>query len=117
MGGNMDALAGLAAHEGFHVAEGSAWTASGFSPALDPKRSQAEFGAYQVQVSIAQDLNPNAWGYIAHGSRGNYLLWSSLPNWQSGYTNLAINGLIKSEYPNANIAAFSRNTKVMRPQQ
>jgi RHS repeat-associated protein len=52
VGGTLDD--GLVAHEGSHVADGSAWVSSGFSPGMDPTRYQTEIHAYQVQYNIMQ---------------------------------------------------------------
>ena len=45
---------GLVAHEGSHVADASAWVASGFSPGMDPTRYGTEINAYQVQFNVDQ---------------------------------------------------------------
>jgi len=52
VGGTLDG--GLVAHEGSHVADGSDWVKSGFSPGMDPTRYQTEIHAYQVQWNVTQ---------------------------------------------------------------
>ena len=52
VGGTLDG--GLVAHEGSHVADGSDWVKSGFSPGMDPTRYQTEIHAYQVQFNVTQ---------------------------------------------------------------
>ena len=46
------ANAGLSAHEGSHVADGSAWVASGFKNASNPTRYATESRGYRIQASI-----------------------------------------------------------------
>jgi hypothetical protein len=54
VGGNFSG--GLVAHEGSHVADGSDWVSSGFSPGMDPTRYGTEIGAYSVQFNVTQAL-------------------------------------------------------------
>ncbi len=44
--------AGVEAHEGSHLADGSAWVASGFSPQMNPTRYATEFRAFSVEANI-----------------------------------------------------------------
>jgi RHS repeat-associated protein len=47
---------GVVAHEGSHVAHGSAWVASGFSANMNPTNLTTEFNAYHVQFNIENAL-------------------------------------------------------------
>ena len=49
-----DGEAGLVAHEGSHVADASAWVASGFSSKMNPTQYQTEINAYRTQFYIYQ---------------------------------------------------------------
>jgi len=44
----------LVAHEGSHVADGSAWVKSGFNQGMDPTKYQTEVHAYRVEYNIYQ---------------------------------------------------------------
>ncbi len=46
----------LVAHEGSHVADGSAWVASGFSANMNPTKFNTEFNAYHVEFNIGNAL-------------------------------------------------------------
>src|SRR5579863_5571498 len=47
-----DLSAGLVAHEGSHVADGSDWVKSGFSAGMDPTHNTTEMNANHVQFNI-----------------------------------------------------------------
>jgi RHS repeat-associated protein len=46
----------IVAHEGSHVADGSAWVASGFASNMNPTNLTTEFNAYHVQFNILNAL-------------------------------------------------------------
>ena len=64
--------AGLVAHEGSHVADGSAWVASGFSAALNPTRLNTEMKANAVGFNVGQAfLQSQSWGtWQGHTGQG-----------------------------------------------
>lgn len=96
------------AHEGSHVSDGSAWVASGFSSALNPTRFQTELNAYRVSATIGEGL-----GYIistvSFGSN-RYVL--AVRNWDPANPDRAIGNILRREYPNLQLKAFQKNTKV-----
>ena len=75
-----DFSGGVVAHEGSHVADGSAWVASGFSPNMNPTNFTTEFNAYHVQYNVG-----NALLDTKAGPGGSY----------SGYINVPPNGQVK----------------------
>jgi RHS repeat-associated protein len=72
-----DESAGLVAHEGSHVADGSDWVKSGFSANMDRTHNQTEMNANHVQFNIMNAqlgaLYPN--GYTA-GLYNNSVKWN-----------------------------------------
>jgi RHS repeat-associated protein len=64
------ANAGLSAHEGSHVADGSAWVASGFKDALNPTRYATESRAYRIQANIYEGQ-----GYLYGTFSPTELMW------------------------------------------
>jgi transposase-like protein len=62
--------AGLSAHEGSHVADGSAWAASGFKDALNPTRYATESRAYRIQANIYEGQ-----GYLYGAFSPTELMW------------------------------------------
>lgn len=72
-----DQSAGLVAHEGSHVADGSDWVKSGFSANMDPTHNRTEMNANHVQFNIMNAqlgaLYPN--GYTA-GLYNNSVKWN-----------------------------------------
>jgi hypothetical protein len=102
-------LAGLTAHEGVHVADASDWVSSGFSPNANPSSFQTEFDAYQVEGTIAQGFGIPFLRY--QWPDRTYGLFLPLSP-----TSATLTKMIKSEYPRYNMDAFSRNTKLPRPQ-
>jgi len=106
-------LGTLVAHEGQHVADGSAWVGSGFSPAMNPSSYQTEFNAYQVQAAIGEGMG---WQYqtVSFGA-SPYLLW--VQGWPQNNTNAVTNAILRREYnltPASTRRAFSRGTRVRR---
>jgi RHS repeat-associated protein len=57
--------AGLVAHEGTHVADGSAWVASGFSSSLNPTTLKTESDANRVQFNVYQSASRNDGAYTS----------------------------------------------------
>lgn len=116
VGGAFDG--GLVAHEGSHVAEGSAWVASGFSPNLNPTNFAAEFKAYHVQFDVG-----NALLNMKAGPGGSYTGYFNVPpngqvNWKKGDTFKVITPdlqqKIKENYQNLNSPAFTKGA-VLQP--
>jgi RHS repeat-associated protein len=102
------------AHEGSHVADGSAWVASGFSPLMNPTMYKTEFDAFQVQSRIAEGLGYSLQFQDPKGG-APYNISIIHPNWTTGDTNYAIRGYLHGVYnltPTSKLAAFSRSTKV-----
>lgn len=69
-----NASAGLVAHEGSHVADGSDWVKSGFSASMNPTRGTTELNANHVQFNIMnQQLFmqsfPNPYNASLYGSK------------------------------------------------
>jgi len=107
-----DYSAGLVAHEGSHVADGSAWVASGFSPNLNPTNFATEFKAYHVEFNIVNtQLNMKAGphgtysGFINIGEHGQV-------KWKKGDTFKVLTPdlqqKINENYENLNSPAFTR---------
>jgi hypothetical protein len=95
------------AHEGSHVADGSAWVASGFSSAMNPTRYHTALNAYRVSATIGEGL-----GYIlSNVSFGNRKYILAVRNWDPANTDRAIGIILKHEYPNLQLKAFQKNTK------
>lgn len=108
----------LVAHEGSHVADGSAWVASGFSPNMNPTNSTTEFNAYHVQFDIG-----NALLNMKAGPSGSYTGYINVPpngrvDWKKGDTFKAITPdlqqKIKENYQNLNSPAFTKGA-VLQP--
>jgi hypothetical protein len=59
---NTDWSGGLAAHEGSHVADASAWVGSGFSASMNPTSNATELRAYQVQFNVMNGIGNNLYG-------------------------------------------------------
>lgn len=80
-------MAGLVAHEGSHVADGSAWVKSGFSLKMNPTLYGGEFRALKVQGSIAEGMG---WPYapVRAGESHHFLYYSG---WQEPLLNNMIN--------------------------
>ena len=97
-------------HEGSHVADGSAWVASGFSAATNPTRFQTELNAYRVSATIGEGL-----GYIISTvtfPSNKYIL--AVRNWNPENTDTAIKNILRREYklnPGSTVKAFQKNTK------
>jgi RHS repeat-associated protein len=108
-------LAITAAHEGSHVADGSAFTASGFNTNANPTQYQTEMRAFGVTAAIAEGS-----GLYTNG----FAFGSNLPIWQPGWTAsqvqqgiqsyLALPGLYGYTPTSQGGRAFSRRTKVVR---
>jgi hypothetical protein len=105
-----DSNAGLLeGHEGSHVADGSAWVASGFSPSMNPTRYQTELNAYRVQANLADGFGSTL-STVGFQDR-SYIL--NINHWNPSNTDLAIQRILHQEYhvdPNGTIRAFQRNT-------
>lgn len=107
----MDVSAMVEAHEGSHVADASDWVSSGFSSEANPSHFQTELDAYHVTENIAEGLGYSSPLTISFfHSTGNTSYPFSIP---PNATNGAMNWLmIVHEYPNSNLDAFSRNTRI-----
>src|SRR5208282_5984104 len=113
-----DFSGGLVGHEGSHVADASAWVASGFSPSMNPTNSTTEFNAYHVQFDIG-----NALLNMKAGPGGNYSGYFNVPpngqvNWKKGDTFKVITPdlqqKLKENYQNLNSPAFTKGA-VLQP--
>ena len=97
-------------HEGSHVADGSAWVSSGFSPSMDPTRYGTEFRAFQVERNLAEGIN---WGPLGFNERsGPVYIWK--PGWTPAQVNAGINSELRQHYnltPNSKVLAFQQNTQ------
>lgn len=97
-------------HEGSHVADGSAWVASGFSTKMNPTKWDTEMRAYRVSATIGEGL-----GYILSNEtfgQNRYVL--AVRNWDPKNTDIAIGVILRKEYklvPTSTIQAFQKNTK------
>ena len=109
---------GIVAHEGSHVAAGSAWVASGFSPNLNPTNFTTEFNAYHVQFDVGNALlnmkagaNGTYTGFINVGEHGQV-------NWKKGDTFKVLTSdlrqKINENYTNLNSPAFTKGS-VLQP--
>jgi RHS repeat-associated protein len=110
LGADPASLAALAAHEGVHVADGSDWVTSGFSPNAMPSLLQTEWDAYQVTGSILEGLGAPTMTFPWPDRSYTFFLPLSP-------TSSTLTKMIKNEYPKYNLDAFNRNTKIPRPQQ
>ena len=77
--------ASLVAHEGSHVADGSAWVASGFSPSQNPTNHQTEMDANHVQFNIANVMSAMQFD-VAHGGSYTNSLYGGSVSWKNGAT-------------------------------
>jgi RHS repeat-associated protein len=103
----------LAAHEGSHVADGSAWVASGFSAALNPTNYATEFRAYQVTAGVGEGLG--GMFTMLRPASGPFLL--SVQGWPQASIDSRINLLLRQEYhltPADATRAFHRMMKVTK---
>jgi hypothetical protein len=108
--GNSPSAAVLATHEGVHAADGSDWVSSGFSANANPSRFQTERDAYAVGASIYEGLGYSAFYYQFGATR---LVFSAPPAATDGARTWL---MLKQQYPRLENDAFSRNTRVSRPQ-
>jgi RHS repeat-associated protein len=71
--------ADLVSHEGSHVADGSAWVASGFSSGFDPTYHQGDIDANHVQFNIMNSMNnaqtPSGSSWAGAGLYGGSVKW------------------------------------------
>jgi RHS repeat-associated protein len=71
--------ADLVSHEGSHVADGSAWVASGFSSGFDPTYHQGDIDANHVQFNIMNSINnaqtPSGSSWTGAGLYGGSVKW------------------------------------------
>jgi hypothetical protein len=114
-----DFSGGLVAHEGSHVADASAWVASGFAASMNPTTFDTEFNANHVEFNVA-----NALMDIVKPPAGTAYTGSSISigngriTWNTGDTFKGITPdlqqLIKENYNNLNSPAFQKGT-VLQP--
>jgi RHS repeat-associated protein len=113
-----DYSGGLVAHEGSHVADGSAWVASGFSAKLNPTNLTTELNAYHVQFNLINALGvllqPPGYTYT-----GGQLDFKNGPlSWKAGDTFKQVTPdlqqKIKENYKNLDSPAF-RKGGVLEP--
>lgn len=107
-------LAIVAAHEGSHVADGSEFTASGFSNMANPTQYMTETRAFGVTAAIAEGSGVYTNGFAFGGN----------PLWQPGWTPsqvqqgiqsfLAAPGLYGYTPKSQGGRAFSKRNKVVR---
>ena len=103
------------AHEGSHVADGSAWVGSGFSSSLDPTLYKTEYDAFHVTSEIADGLGQRLMKFANVNGGPPYVMWNSL--WSAATNNAAVGGYVQSQYhlsPTSKLLAFHRNTVVKR---
>ena len=104
--------AGLVAHEGSHVADGSAWVASGFSANKNPTNFTTEFNAYNVQFNVSYSLGVlNAPpGYTYNGGHINFpkgpLSWNAGDTFKQITPDLQQK--IKENYKNLDSPTFTK---------
>ncbi|MFN7651343.1 MAG: RHS repeat domain-containing protein [Acidobacteriota bacterium] len=93
----------LAAHEGSHVADGSAYVSSGFNQALNPTNRQTETKAFQVQSNIGIGMS---WQFqtVTFGGHAPYLL--NVTGWPQANTDNMINAILNQQYRNLDQKAF-----------
>jgi hypothetical protein len=113
-GANLDNLALLAAHEGSHVANSSDWVSFGFSNNANPSRYQFEPDAYHVELNVATGFPYSTLSIDFTHANGNTTYPFSLASPQREM-NATLNNMIRREYPNWNLDAFSRNTRLAQP--
>jgi RHS repeat-associated protein len=108
----------LVGHEGSHVADASAWVASGFSSNMNPTNSTTEFNAYHVQFNLG-----NALLNMKAGPSGSYTGYINVPpngrvDWKKGDTFKVITPdlqqKIKENVQKLNSPAFTKGT-VLQP--
>jgi RHS repeat-associated protein len=110
--------ASLVAHEGSHVADGSAWVASGFSSNLNPTNLTTELNAYHVQFNILNSLSAiNAPpGMVPNGGFLNFkngqLSWHAEDTFK-GITP-ELQKKIEQNYQNTALPAFQKGSVVPR---
>jgi hypothetical protein len=118
VGGTFDA--GLVAHEGSHVADASAWVASGFSAKLNPTNFTTEFNAYHVEFNVGNALlgilRPPGGGTYVSGSfsfpKGGQLSFNKGDTFKVITPDLQQK--IKENYQNLNSPAFTKGA-VLQP--
>lgn len=97
-------------HEGSHVADGSAWVASGFKAALNPTRFQGEMRAYGVSATISEGLG-NVVSWVSFGTHPTHIYLLDHVAWSGETKKAAITSIIHHEYPNSQLKEFQRNTQ------
>jgi RHS repeat-associated protein len=113
-----DFSGGLVGHEGSHVADASAWVASGFSPSLNPTNSTTEFNAYHVEFGLLNALgtlktppgSTYTGGYI--NFKGGALSWNAGDTFKKITPDLQQK--IKENYQNLNSPAFTKGA-ILQP--
>jgi len=111
-----DFSGGLVAHEGSHVADGSAWVASGFSAKLNPTNLTTELNAFHVQFNIQNSLGVLKFGN-SYASGGVNFENGQL-SWKAGDTFKQVTPDLKQKleenYKNLDSPAF-RKGGVLQP--
>jgi len=93
-----DQSAGLVAHEGSHVADGSDWVKSGFSASMDPTHNTTEMNANHVQFNIMnQRMMDQYFPNTYHGG-----LYGNSVKWQTGDTFKGITPDLQNAIQKAN---------------
>jgi hypothetical protein len=101
----------VVAHEGSHVADGSAWVASGFAANMNPTNFNTEFSAYHVQFNILNALGVTQ-APPGMKSAGASIPFSNPLSWRAGDTFKKVTPdlveRIKEDYKNLNSAAYQK---------
>jgi RHS repeat-associated protein len=105
-----DSGGGLVAHEGSHVADASAWVASGFSAQMNPTNRDTEFRAYHVQFNV---LNAIGNMKFSEGYAGGFFGFKSgRLSWANGDTFKKITPDLQQKlnenYKNLDLPAFKK---------
>jgi RHS repeat-associated protein len=115
-----DFSGGLVAHEGSHVADASAWVASGFSQAMNPMARDSEFNAYHVEFNVINALQSIvklpagqrfSGGFMGVGIRGQ-VSWKSGDTFKQITPDLRLQ--IEQNYSNLDSPVFHRGA-VLQP--
>jgi hypothetical protein len=110
--------AGLVAHEGSHVADASAWVASGFSANMNPTNLTTELNAFHVQFNVINALGPInvPRGMVFGGAQLNFkngpLKWNAGDTFKQVTPDLQQK--LKENYKNLDSPAF-RKGAVLQP--
>jgi len=110
--------ASLVAHEGSHVADGSAWVSSGFSANMNPTNLNTELNAYHVQFNILNSLSAIKAppGMVPNGGFLNFkngqLSWHAEDTFKGITPDLQKK--IEQNYENSALPAFQKGSVVPR---